>query len=98
MSDRTADGSWDRLGTRQRKVLLLVCRGLRNAEIAQELSVSERTVKAYIGQLFLVFNVSNRTELAVLALEGISPAATGLLPTRISGMGSTGVGQSRSTS
>jgi len=29
------------------------------------LQLSERSIKSYIGQLFLIFNVSNRTELAL---------------------------------
>ena len=52
-----------RLGIRQRDVLHLVCRGLRNSEIASLLRLKERTVKWYVSQLFLIFDVSNRAEL-----------------------------------
>ncbi len=44
-------------------VLELLCRGLRNAEIGCALGMSERSVKAYVTQLLLMFDVSNRTEL-----------------------------------
>ena len=46
-----------RLTHRQREVLSLLCRGLRNAEIGEQLGVSERTVKWYVSQLFIVFDV-----------------------------------------
>jgi len=51
------------LNKRQRDVLLLLCKGLRNAEAAQQLGLSERTVKWYVSELFLIFDVTNRTEL-----------------------------------
>ena len=57
-----------RLSDRQRSVLLLLCKGLRNSEIAKSLGTSERSVKGYIAQLFLIFDVSNRTELAAVAV------------------------------
>jgi len=56
----------DRLNHRQRDVLCLVCKGLRNVEVGQQLGLSERTVKGYLSQLFLIFDVTNRTELAGL--------------------------------
>lgn len=52
------------LNKRQRDVLFLLCKGLRNAEVARQLGISERTVKWYVSQLFLIFDVTNRTELA----------------------------------
>ena len=64
----TNDG---RLNERQRDVLFLLCKGLRNAEIAQQLRLSERTIKWYVSQLFLIFEVTNRTELVgTVALHG----------------------------
>lgn len=54
----------DALKRRHREILFFVCKGLRNAEIAGLLGISERTVKGYVSQLFLIFDVSNRTELA----------------------------------
>jgi DNA-binding NarL/FixJ family response regulator len=64
------DRSLSRLTERQREVLYLVCRGLRNSEIAAKVGVSPRTVKGYVAQLLLIFDATNRTELAgMLALE-----------------------------
>jgi DNA-binding NarL/FixJ family response regulator len=47
----------------QREVLRLLRRGLQNKEIASCLGVAERTVKAYVSTLLMLFDVSNRTEL-----------------------------------
>lgn len=58
-----------RLNQPQSDVLQLVCKGLRNAEIARQLGISERTVKGYISQLFLIFDVTNRTELVGMTME-----------------------------
>ncbi len=70
-STLTARSVSTRLNLRQRNVLHLMCRGLRNSEIAQQLGLSERTVKWYVSQLFLIFDVTNRTELVgCVALDG----------------------------
>jgi DNA-binding NarL/FixJ family response regulator len=51
------------LKLRHRQILHLICRGLRNSEIAAQLGLTESTIKGYVRQLFLVFDVTNRTEL-----------------------------------
>jgi DNA-binding CsgD family transcriptional regulator len=60
----------DGLNTRQNEVLLLVCKGLRNSDIAKVLGLKERTIKAHMAQLFLIFDVTNRTELVGLFVAG----------------------------
>ncbi|MDX1983824.1 MAG: helix-turn-helix transcriptional regulator [Bryobacteraceae bacterium] len=52
-----------KLNKRHRDILGLLHCGLQNREIAGQLNLSARTVKAYISQLFMIFDVSNRTEL-----------------------------------
>lgn len=52
-----------RLSGRKLVTLHLMCKGLRNHEIAAQLGVSTRSVKAYNAQLFVLFDVTNRTEL-----------------------------------
>ncbi len=52
-----------KLNKRHRDILCLLHCGLQNREIAGQLGLSARTVKAYISQLFMIFDVSNRTEL-----------------------------------
>jgi len=52
-----------RLTQCHQEVLHLLSRGLRNGEIADQLGKTERTVKGYVSQLLLIFDVTNRTEL-----------------------------------
>ena len=52
-----------RLNQRLLGLLHLVCRGLRNPETAQRLGISDRTGTGYVGQLFLIFDVTPRREL-----------------------------------
>jgi DNA-binding NarL/FixJ family response regulator len=59
----------DKLSPRQRDVGLLIGRGLTNFQIACELGISENTVKIYVSQILRIFNLRNRTQLA-LVLEG----------------------------
>ena len=61
-----------RLNVRQQDVLLLLMKGLRNAEIGDQLRLSERTIKSYVSQLFLIFDVSNRTELTGLLASSVA--------------------------
>jgi DNA-binding CsgD family transcriptional regulator len=61
-----------KLSERQRDVLYLICKGLRNSEVARRLGIGERTAKGYVTQLLLIFGATNRTELVgMLAQEGI---------------------------
>jgi DNA-binding NarL/FixJ family response regulator len=55
-----------RLTSRQREVLFLLCKGLRNREIAVCLHLSDRAVKTSVSELLMLFDVSTRTELAGL--------------------------------
>jgi len=68
------------LTTQQKNILHLVRRGLGNAEIADVLKMRERTVKYHVGRLFLLFDVSNRTELAGLLNEPPVHAQSGENP------------------
>jgi DNA-binding NarL/FixJ family response regulator len=45
----------------------MLCKGLRNSEIGAHPGLSHRTIKWYVRQLFLIFDVTNRTELVGLA-------------------------------
>lgn len=55
------------LSARQREILHLISRGLRNREIAELLGVSVRTVKAEVSTLFRLLDATTRSELAGLA-------------------------------
>ncbi|MCL6472212.1 MAG: response regulator transcription factor [Firmicutes bacterium] len=69
----TADGkdapSFDILTDREVEVLTLAARGKTNKEIAEELSVSVRTVEAHLGHIFTKLDVGSRTEAVILALK-----------------------------
>ncbi|MGJ7530162.1 response regulator [Variovorax sp. GB1P17] len=60
-------GPLARLSARQTEVLHLLCDGLRNADIAQRLSTTERTVKAHISAIFSALEVSSRTQAVITA-------------------------------
>ena len=49
---------------RQKQIVLLVSKGLRNKEVATELFIAEKTVKFHLTQVFKKLNVRNRTELS----------------------------------
>lgn len=59
---------------RENEVLGLIRRGLSNREIADQLCISERTVKSHINRLLHKFQVKNRVQLALCtedALQGV---------------------------
>src|SRR5262249_59898444 len=68
---RAVDGTEDfrgiPLSERERAVLRLVAEGCANKQIARELMLSERTVKAYLTSTLNKLGVDNRTRAAVLA-------------------------------
>ena len=55
------------LTARQLQVIALVGQGLSNKEIANNLKISEGTVKQHIFAIFRLLNVSSRAKLAVLS-------------------------------
>jgi len=57
------------LSERERSVLRLLARGLNNAEIAEQLFLSEGTVRNYVTSILAKLNVSDRTQAAVIALR-----------------------------
>lgn len=54
---------------REREVLTLVGRGLSNAEIAGELTISVATAKAHLARLFTKLDARDRVHLVILAYE-----------------------------
>ncbi|MEV5510199.1 response regulator [Streptomyces orinoci] len=54
---------------REREVLVLVGRGMTNAEIAEALFITVGTVKTYVSRLLTKLNARDRVQLVILAYE-----------------------------
>ena len=59
----------EELTPRELEVLGVMARGARNREIAQELVISERTVKIHVANIIAKLGARNRTEAVVKALD-----------------------------
>ena len=59
----------DALSRRENEVLRLLACGLENAEIAAEMNITVRTVKAHVSSILDKLGVENRVQAAVVALR-----------------------------
>jgi two-component system, NarL family, response regulator LiaR len=59
----------EQLTAREREVLELIAGGRSNKRIAQELGISEKTVKTHVGHLLAKLGVADRTQAALLAVR-----------------------------
>jgi two-component system nitrate/nitrite response regulator NarP len=62
------------LAPKERAVVGLVAQGMRNRAIADELGLTEGTVKVYLHRIYEKLGVSSRTELAILARDNEAAA------------------------
>ena len=63
------DEKIDQMGPRERQIMDLLLQGCDNSEIARDLNMAERTVKAYFNRLFVRFGIKGgikRVKLATL--------------------------------
>src|SRR6185503_18177097 len=66
---RGEDSAFTGLSPREREVLALIAEGLSNSEIADRLSISEKTVRNHVSNLFDKLGVWTRAQAIVFAIE-----------------------------
>lgn len=76
-SEQTASNPFPQLTQREQEVLELLARGKRNATIADELFLSERTVRNYVSNIFTKLQVADRAQ----AIAAARDAGIGKPPT-----------------
>lgn len=59
----------DKLSKREVEVLIKISKGLSNKEIAEQLYLSEKTVKNYASNMFRKINVEDRVKATILAID-----------------------------
>ncbi len=73
LMDQVAGGAEEpapeELTERELEVLRLVASGLSNKEIAQELTISDKTVKTHISSILSKLHLADRTQAAIYALK-----------------------------
>ena len=57
------------LTPRELEVLRLLARGLSNAELAEQLTLSEATIKTHVTRIFTKLQIRDRVQAVVLAYE-----------------------------
>jgi pimeloyl-ACP methyl ester carboxylesterase/DNA-binding CsgD family transcriptional regulator len=67
--NQSEDSAFASLSPREREVLLLITEGLGNAQIAERLSISEKTVRNHVSNLFDKLGVWTRAQAIIFAHE-----------------------------
>ncbi len=75
--DAAPPAAFEELTPRELEVFRLIARGMSNAEVAQELIVSETTVKTHVARVLMKLGLRDRIQAVVLAYESgiIQPGA-----------------------
>lgn len=67
--DETDDTELYVLSDRETEILELIAKGMRNKEIANHLSIAEKTVKNHVSNILKALQVNSRTEAAMKAVR-----------------------------
>lgn len=59
------------LTKRELEIVRLVCMGMSNRQVADELLISEHTVKLHVSKVLRKLNLSNRTQMAVYGMQAL---------------------------
>jgi len=57
------------LSSKDKRIVLLIADGCKNREIAEQLFLSEATIKAHVSRIFRMLGVANRAQLVGMAIE-----------------------------
>lgn len=63
------------LSNQDLRIVEFISRGYKNREIAEQLCLSEVTIKAHVSRIFKMLKVRNRAQLACLAWDSEPPAS-----------------------
>jgi two-component system NarL family response regulator len=69
LAERLRERPTDPVTPREREIIRHVALGLRNAEVAERLAISEVTVKSHLNNIFQKLGLRGRTELALYAIR-----------------------------
>jgi len=69
LAARLRDPSMNLLSPREEEVVRHVGKGMRNAEVAKKLSISEQTVKLHLNAIFRKLGVRDRVQLVLYASQ-----------------------------
>lgn len=69
MNDADITDEFRELSVQERRIFRLILKGRRNKEIAEELHISEGTVRNYISRIYEILGIHNRTALVLWALK-----------------------------
>jgi DNA-binding NarL/FixJ family response regulator len=64
-----------KLGKREKEIIVHICQGYRNKEIANKLNISEQTVKSHCNRIYKKLGVSDRLQLALFSQKNLSYSA-----------------------
>jgi two-component system NarL family response regulator len=67
LAARMQNPAQEELSPREEQIVRFVALGLRNAEVAERLAISERTVKAHLNTIFRKLRIRDRVELTLYA-------------------------------